>query len=123
MTFRHPLRNDWDRLKPRFEAAAAQEIGQEAVTARAMLDIMPAFLAIIERERDKATPAEQKFGAFFAVVGMLTENAIESAYRTPRARREALSALLGRLERVVGARLSRPATISGAGTSLILPGM
>jgi hypothetical protein len=117
-SFRHPLRNDWDRLKPHFETAAAQATGQEAVTARAMLDIMPAFLTIVERERDRRTPADQTFNAFFALIGMLAENAIETAYRTPRGRREALTELLRRLDRVVGARLAKP---SGAG-GLILPG-
>jgi hypothetical protein len=120
MTFRHPLRNDWDRLKAQFEQAALGA-GQEAATAQAMLKMMPAFLDTIEQQRDVAMAPEARVTAMFAVIGMLMENAIETAFKTPNARRAALAGMLSRLQATLTPRLSKPAG-GAAGNGLILPG-
>lgn len=119
MTFRHPLRNDWDRLKVDFEAARERP-GREGAIARAMLAMVPPFLDAIERERDLVTAPRDRLDALFVVIGMLLENAIETSYRSPHDRRAALNAMLARLEGVIAPRLSKAATVSKGG--LILPG-
>lgn len=121
MTFRHPLRNEWDRLKPQFEAAL-QSPGTEGEIARAMMKLVPPLLDLIEEQRDRRTASSDKLTAHFAVIGMLLENAIETAYRDPRDRRTALDNLLGRLRTVIAPRLSRNATSAGGGNGLIIPG-
>lgn len=121
MTFRHPLRNEWDRLKPQFEALKDKRT-VEGETARAMLAMIPPFLDVIESQRDNATPPGDRLSAHFAVIGMLLENAIETAYRGPRDRRQALDNLLARLRTTIAPRLSRNMTSAGGGNGLILPG-
>ena len=119
-TFRHPLRNDWDNLKDRF-AQAALGADQEAMTARAMLAMMPPFLDVIEAQRDQALTPDQKATAMFAVIGMLLENTIEAAWRTPNGRVQACDVLLARLARTVKPRLAKAPAISKS-NGLILPG-
>jgi hypothetical protein len=118
-TFRHPLRNDWDRLKPQFEQTALGQ-GAQAEMARAMLLMVPPFLDVIEAQRDRATHPEARITAMFSVIGMLIENTIETAYKMPQVRRAALDAMLRRLDTTLRPRLSKPATTS-AGNGLILP--
>lgn len=120
MTFRHPLRNEWEKHQPTF-AIAATGAGEEAAIAQAMLKMMPPFLDVIEQQRDVAMSPERKTTAMFAVIGMLLENTIEAAWRTPNARVAALNGLLSRLNRTIQPRLAKaPAQTGGGG--LILPG-
>lgn len=121
MTFRHPLRNDWDDKKAQFEAAALGD-GEEAAIAKAMLKMMPPFLDVIEAQRDAAMPADRKMTAMFAVIGMLIENTIEAAYRQPGARVQGLNMLLSRLNTIIKPRLGKRAAVAGGGSPLILPG-
>jgi hypothetical protein len=121
-TFRHPLRNDWDRLKPRFEQGALGA-GAQAETCRAMLTMVPPLLDVIEAQRDRATPPEQRLAALFAVIAMLLENAIETAYKSPASRRRALDAMLSRFDKTLRPRLSKPSMTAAGGGGLILPGM
>lgn len=121
MTFRHPLRNDWDRLKAQFEQTALGA-SQAAYTARAMLKLVPPLLDVIEAQRDANLSGEQKLSALFAVIGMLVENTIEASYRTRRNRNQALTAMLSRIDTIVRPRLLASASnTTTGGSGLILP--
>lgn len=118
MTFRHPLRNEWDAVAADFARLAAQT-DAPGVMARAMTDAMPGFLATLERERDNATPPAWLYDAVAAVCGMMIENAIEAMQHhgggpPPRA---ALHHMLARIEGVVAPRVAGAAKLAG----LILP--
>lgn len=76
MTFRHPLRNEWDAVSAKF-AEMAKKPGREGAMARVMIDIMPGFLTALERERDKRTDPMAMFDAIAAAAGMMIENVIE----------------------------------------------
>jgi hypothetical protein len=101
MTFRHPLRNEWDARRPAF-AAMAEQPGRGGAIARAMLGLIPPFLDLIEAERDRATAPGDLFDACAAVAGAMIENAIDSRGgalgTTPR---DALYRMLGAIERAV----------------------
>lgn len=120
MTFRHPLRNEWDRMKPRFDVSL-QAPGAEGEIARAMNMLVPPFLDLIEDQRDRATSPDDRLTSLFAVIGMLLENAIEVAYARPRERRVALEHMLDRLSSTIGPRLARSSNSAGSG-GLIIPG-
>lgn len=116
--FRHPLRNEWDRHHAAF-AAMTMKPGRDGVMARAMLELIPPFLDVIERERDNATPAHDMFDAVAAVAGMMVENAIETQMlATPGAigARAALHRMLAKIEAVV-----LPKVAGGKVAGLILP--
>lgn len=99
MTFRHPMRNQWDANKQAFEITAL-EGGRGGAIARVMLKLVPAYLDVLEAERDLATPAPALFNAVAAVAGLMIENAIEhhAAMMSPRA---ALHSMLSMIERGV----------------------
>lgn len=82
MTFRHPLRNEWDRVSAHFERMAKSP-GRDGVMARLMLDVTPVFIAALERERDKRTHPLALFDAIAAASGMMIENVIEHHPRLP----------------------------------------
>lgn len=114
MTFRHPLRNEWDSHKAAFTALALQN-NHESAMARAMLAIVPAFLDFIEHERDAETPPSAMFGAVSAVAGMLIENVIESRQSAMPAR-AALELMLQTIHQVVAPRVT-----NRKGAGLIMP--
>ncbi|WP_398473088.1 hypothetical protein [Tardiphaga sp.] len=96
MTFRHPLRNEWDAVADQFTAMARKH-GREGVMARVMIDIMPGFLTALERERDKGTSPQQMFDAIAAAAGMMIENVIEHHPTSPP--RQALQRMFSLIER------------------------
>lgn len=112
--FRSPLRNEWERVRNQFEASA-KKMDHEGAIARLMLDLMPAFIAAIERERDNHTAPKDFFSAVGAVCGALIEEAIEkqNTLMSPRA---SLHHMLGTIEAVVAPRVVKQKS------SLILPG-
>lgn len=103
MTFRHPLRNDWDKVAPKFEQMAKSRDRGGAI-ARVMLDIMPAFLTTLERERDLSTSPAALFDAIASSCGMMIENAVENT-DYPRA---ALQRMLTMIENIVAPRVTKP---------------
>ena len=115
MTFRCPLRNEWDRLTPQFKLAAAGA-GRSAVVARALLAAAPALLDLIEAERDAGTDPGDLVSAAAAVAGLWAENAIQQAFTSAHMRGLALDHVLRQVNAVVGPRLA-----AGGAGSLILP--
>lgn len=116
MTFRSPLRNEWDRLRPQFEAAAGDFSGHAGVVARAMLASVPPLLDAIERERDALTDPRDLVSAAAAVAGLWAENAIQQAFTTAHMRGLALDHVLRQVNAVV-----RPRLAAGRAGGLILP--
>lgn len=96
MTFRHPLRNEWDRVSAQFERMATSP-GRDGAMARLMLDITPAFIGALERERDKRTHPAALFDAVAAACGMMIENVIEhQPGQPPRAALQRMQQLIQR---------------------------
>lgn len=114
MTFRHPLRNEWDKVAPQFERMAKSP-GRDGVMARLMLDITPAFIAALERERDRRTHPVSLFDAVAAASGMMIENVIEQHPTLPA--RAALQRMQQMIQRTVEPRIvtRRPAIIRPEG--------
>ncbi|KIZ39053.1 MULTISPECIES: hypothetical protein [Rhodopseudomonas] len=115
MTFRHPLRNEWDQHRAAFAAMAPQGNADGAM-ARCMLALVPPFLDVLEVERDNRTDPAAMFQAVAAVSGLLIENVIETqnAQMPPRA---ALERMLTTIHRVVAPKVTRARR-----SPLILPG-
>lgn len=102
MTFRHPLRNEWDCVSAQFERMAKSP-GRDGVMARLMLDITPAFIDALERERDKRTHPVSLFDAVAAASGMMIENVIEHHPSLPP--RAALQRMQQLIQRTVEPRV------------------
>lgn len=98
MTFRHPLRNEWDAVAEQFARLSVQR-NRGGAMARVMMDIMPAFLASLERERDNATSPDIMFDGIASACGMMIENVIEHHPVAPP--REALQRMLTNIQRIV----------------------
>jgi hypothetical protein len=110
MTFRHPLRNEWDAVEEKFRRMAKSP-GRDGTMARVMMDIMPGFLASLERERDLRTSPLAMFDAIAAASGMMIENAIE--HHPTELPRCALQRMLALIERTVAPKVEtkRPSII------------
>lgn len=103
--FRCPFRNDWDKVRPQFEAMA-KSAGRDGVMARLMLDFMPHLCEAIERERDRLTASPDFFDAAAAVAGALIEEAIEQRTIGQMIGREAhFDQMLSTINRIVRPRL------------------
>jgi hypothetical protein len=108
MTFRCPLRNEWDRVADTFRQSAKAP-GREGAISRLMLDFMPVMCAAVERERDKETPPHEFFDAVAAVAGALIEEAIEQKTVLQISGREQhLDRMLQLINRVVRPRMAAP---------------
>jgi hypothetical protein len=109
MTFRAPIRNEWERVEAQFRQSARTP-GREGVIARLMLDMMPKLCDAVERERDKGTAPADLFDAVAAVAGALIEEAIEQ--HTPAVQLggqvQHLDRMFALINRVVRPRLAAP---------------
>lgn len=99
MTFRHPLRNDWDEFKRRLEPLQLAPT-EEGAMARAMLKIMPAFLDYIEDVRDRAEKPGDVLSAITAVLSNIAAQTIKQKVPGSTAgQREALRMMVQTIER------------------------
>lgn len=115
MTFRSPLRNEWDRVVPQFQAMAKAP-GRDGVMARMMLAVMPGFIDTFEKERDRNTAPRDFFEAVAATSGMMIEEAIEKQkHHIPPS--HALQGMLQLIHDVV-----RPRVLTQKQSRLIIPG-
>jgi hypothetical protein len=117
MTFRSPLRNEWERYEPQMKLQAGAP-GYDGAVARLMLDFMPVMVAAFERERDKATPPKIMLSALTGVLINLAEQTIK-ANVSEGAQRDALAILLMRIDEDVRRRLAE----RGKHGSILLPGL
>lgn len=113
-TFRSPLRNEWDRVRPQFQQMQGKP-GRDGVIARMMVAFMPVLVEEMERERDRKTPPQDLFDALGAVCGQIIEEAIEKQppVHPPHV---CLQRMQMMIQGVVGPRVAKRKS------SLILPG-
>lgn len=116
MTFRSPLRIQWERDKPKF-AQQAINAGDQAVIARALLSFMPSLIDFMEGELMRSTRPSMTLEAVTAVITNVAFQAITATVEK-QDQNEALVILHRMLERDVGSRLDRGQT-SG---QILLPG-
>jgi hypothetical protein len=121
MTFRHPLRNDWDAFKRELEPVKLAPT-VEGATARAMLAIMPAYLDYIEDVRDRAENPHHVLIALTALTSNLITQTIKQKVKGDgRQQREALRVVLSEIERGAKARMSTRGPVMSGG--IIIPGL
>lgn len=120
MTFRHPLRNDWDEFRRTLEPLKAAPT-RDGAMARAMLALMPAYLAYIEDVRDRAErDSDVLLGLTAALANIVTQTVRQTVPGDPRAQREALHLIVHTIEREAKKRMTaRGPTMTGG---LIVPG-
>lgn len=116
MTFRSPLRIQWERDKPKY-AQQAISTGDSAVIARALLSFMPPLIDFMEGELMRSTRPGMTLEAVTAAITNMAFQAI-SATVDKSDQRAALVIVHRLLERDVGSRLERGQT-SG---QIIMPG-
>jgi hypothetical protein len=115
MSFKSPLRTQWDRDKKQFEAMALG-VGDRAVIARALVAFMPSLISFMEGELQRGTRPNMTLEATTAAISNMAFQAIAATVEMSD-RRAALHILHQILERDVGGRLDRTAT-----GQILLPG-
>lgn len=115
MTYRSPLRIQWERDKRKFEAQA-QGAGDHAVIARALLAVMPGLIDFMEGELPRQTRPLMVLEACTAAICNVAFQAI-AATTSGLDRREALRIMHMILESDVGGRLDSGQTSA----QIILP--
>lgn len=115
MTFRHPLRNEFDQVKDQLERDAKKP-GAEGSQARAMLAIVPGFIDWLEAERDLGSAPLHRVEGMRAVVGNIARQAVKTAGTQLGSDQTTLERFLVLIARDVGARLKPQ-------SKLILPGL
>lgn len=104
MPMRHPLRNELDRLERDLKPLAVR-MGYQGAMARAMLKLLPAFVDILEDERDRNTPPRDRLDGLRCAVTNLIAHSIKLNV-ADRDQREALRQYLALLEKEIRPRLS-----------------
>lgn len=119
MTFRHPLRNQWDAQKDEIERLAKQP-NLAGAAARMMHHLMPGFLDAIEQHRDRNDNPKLLMQALAGACANMIVQTVNT-YASDASQRDALALILETIEQSAKPRLHGKLTAAGMNGSIIIP--